>query len=92
MKLFQKVYRPGGVKHANQLFSSGSGKEAMVSADMEIARQRIDVDVRHICLKWSRRGVEKTILHNINAKFPAGEVTAIMVRKSASVGIILRFN
>ncbi|KAG8951402.1 hypothetical protein FRC04_006173 [Tulasnella sp. 424] len=84
------VYRPGGVKHANQLFSSGSGKEAMVSADMEIARQRIDVDVRHICLKWSRRGVEKTILHNINAKFPAGEVTAIMGPSGAGKSSLLQ--
>ncbi|KAG8896745.1 hypothetical protein FRC01_011637, partial [Tulasnella sp. 417] len=84
------VYRPGGVKHANQLFSSGSGKEAMVSADMEIVRQQIDVDVRHICLKWSRRGTEKTILHNINARFPAGEVTAIMGPSGAGKSSLLQ--
>ncbi|KAG8923585.1 hypothetical protein FRC00_006062 [Tulasnella sp. 408] len=84
------VYHPGGVKHANQLFSSGSGKEAMVAADMEIVRQRIDVDVRHICLKWTRRGTEKTILHNINARFPAGEVTAIMGPSGAGKSSLLQ--
>lgn len=55
----------------------------MVAGDMEIIRQRIDVDIRRVSLRWSRRESSKQILQSINARFPSGEVTAILVRRES---------
>ena len=61
-----------------QIISSDRGKE-VTGTDLDIARQRIDVEVKGLGFSWVRGSTRKEILHNINAKFPAGQVTAILV-------------
>ncbi|KAG8903628.1 hypothetical protein FRB99_002933 [Tulasnella sp. 403] len=84
------VYHPGGVKHAAQIATSGRGKEAMVPDSVEIARQRIDVEVRGLSLTWSRRGTSKSILRDISSRFPSGEVTAILGPSGAGKSSLLQ--
>jgi hypothetical protein len=54
---------------------------------MDLVRARIDVEAQGLGLKWIRawpgsankKRVEKVILEDVNIRFPAGEVTAILV-------------
>lgn len=52
---------------------------------MNIARQRIDLEVKDLELSWFRVGFgplkkqQKTILQEINFRAPAGQITAILV-------------
>lgn len=79
-----KVWHPGGVRHAAQVDGS-TGKESLVQSDMNIIRQRIDLEVKDLELSWFRVGFgplkkqQKNILQEINFRAPAGQITAILV-------------
>ncbi|KAG8931848.1 hypothetical protein FRC02_002035 [Tulasnella sp. 418] len=84
------TYHPGGVKHAMQVVSLDRGKEVAIGGDLDISRQRIDVEVKGLTFSWNRRNNRKTILHNVNAKFPAGQVTAILGPSGAGKSTLLQ--
>jgi len=54
----------------------------VINEELDISRQRIDVEVRQLGVKWVKRRNEKPILRNINARFPSGQVTAVLVSYS----------
>jgi ABC-type transport system involved in cytochrome bd biosynthesis fused ATPase/permease subunit len=78
------VYKPGGVHYARQVDPSDLGKDSALSSDMDISRQRIDVEVRNLELTWAKTSLltqkktEKRILNDVSAVFPSGQVTAIL--------------
>lgn len=81
-----KVYYPGGVKHAARMETSSKEKPAAAS-DMDIVRAKVDISVRGLAFAWVRSSFgklaprrEKKILANVNAHFPAGKLTAVLVR------------
>ncbi|CDZ97680.1 Pleiotropic drug resistance proteins (PDR1-15), ABC superfamily [Phaffia rhodozyma] len=95
--LILQVYHPGGVKFASQVSPEGRGKESAVTGDMDISRARINVEVRHISLSWYRRSFwpffessNKTILKDISAVFPAGQVSAIIGPSGAGKSTVLQ--
>ncbi|KAF8688664.1 P-loop containing nucleoside triphosphate hydrolase protein, partial [Rhizoctonia solani] len=73
------VYKPGGTRYARKIDPSDAGKGPVVHSDMDISRQRIDVEVRNLGLKWIKTGLvtrkktEKRILNDTNAVFPSGQ-------------------
>jgi hypothetical protein len=74
------VWKPGGVRHAQRIASGAKGKEH-TSAEIDLARAKVEVRaenvqlnfVRRLCPSWKK--TETPILTNINAVFPPGEVT-----------------
>ena len=72
-------WKAGGVKHASEMDSGHRGKTADVAGGT-MKRERMDVDVRGLCLVWHRRRRQqgKVILDNVSLTFPAGEVSAIL--------------
>lgn len=84
--LFSKLFAAGGVKHAQQIESNDNGKDLLVSGAIDVPWARVHVEVRGLGLSWARRALypfissaNKDILQDINIRFPAGEVTAILV-------------
>lgn len=83
------MYKPGGIKHAAQIDHNADSKTRDVPSDMDLIRTRIDVEAQGLGLKWIRawpgsqkkNRVEKVILQDVSIRFPAGEVTAILVSK-----------
>jgi ABC-type multidrug transport system ATPase subunit len=85
----------GGVRHASEIDSHFRGKTADV-ADSHMARDRIDVAVRHLSFAWERRGrgiaknARRPILDDVSASFPAGEVSAILGPSGAGKSTLLQ--
>ncbi|KAB5589912.1 hypothetical protein CTheo_6655 [Ceratobasidium theobromae] len=90
------VYEPGGVRYARQIDSSDLGKDNALTSDMDISRQRIDVEVRNLGLTWTklstlgRQRTEKRILNGVSAEFPSGQVTAILGPSGAGKSTLLQ--
>ncbi|KAJ1301061.1 hypothetical protein OPQ81_003479 [Rhizoctonia solani] len=90
------VYKPGGTRYARKIDPSNSGKDPALHSDMDISRQRIDVEVRNLGLTWAktslftRKKTEKRILSNVNAVFPSGQVTAILGPSGAGKSTLLQ--
>ncbi|QRV93619.1 ABC transporter [Ceratobasidium sp. AG-Ba] len=90
------LYKPGGVQYARQIDSPDRGKESAVTSDMDISRQQIDVEVRHLGFTWTKtsyltRGrAEKQILKDVSAVFPSGKVTAILGPSGAGKSTLLQ--
>ncbi|KAG8742395.1 hypothetical protein FRC10_001577 [Ceratobasidium sp. 414] len=63
---------------------------------MDIARQRIDVEVRDLGFRWTKTSLltrsrtEKQILRGVSAVFPSGEVTAILGPSGAGKSTLLQ--
>jgi len=77
------------VKHAQQIEDKDKQKDALVSGAIDVPWARVNVEVQGLGLTWSRRplyplvsSAQKKILHDVNIRFPAGEVTAILVSYS----------
>ncbi|KAJ7642282.1 P-loop containing nucleoside triphosphate hydrolase protein [Mycena rosella] len=96
--LVLQFYKPGGVKHAAGGASESQGKESALTGDMDIARAKINVEIRSIVFKWVkgslpfglRTAEEKPILSEITSFFPAGEVSAILGPSGAGKSTILQ--
>ena len=79
-----KVWRPGGIHHAARI-DGPKGRESLAKSDMNISRQRVDLEVKDLGLSWFRPGSgplkkqQKDILQAINFRAPAGQITAILV-------------
>ncbi|GAB1520353.1 hypothetical protein RhiTH_003427 [Rhizoctonia solani] len=90
------VYKPGGTRYARKIDPSDAGKGPAVHSDMDISRQRIDVEVRNLGLKWIKTGLvtrkktEKRILNDVHAVFPSGQVTAILGPSGAGKSTLLQ--
>ncbi|CAE6514119.1 unnamed protein product [Rhizoctonia solani] len=90
------VYKPGGTRYARKVDLSESGKDPALYSDMDISRQRIDVEVRNLGLTWTktslltRKKTEKRILSGVNAVFPSGQVTAILGPSGAGKSTLLQ--
>ncbi|KAG9082294.1 hypothetical protein FS749_006963 [Ceratobasidium sp. UAMH 11750] len=90
------VYKPGGVQYAGRIDSSDRGKESTVTSDMDISRQRIEVEVRDLGFTWTktslltRNQTEKQILRGVSAVFPSGKVTAILGPSGAGKSTLLQ--
>ncbi|CAE6438340.1 unnamed protein product [Rhizoctonia solani] len=90
------VYKPGGTRYARRFDPSDSGKETATHSDMDISRQRIDVEVQNLGLTWTktslftRNKTEKQILSDVNAVFPSGQVTAILGPSGAGKSTFLQ--
>ncbi|KAG9101294.1 hypothetical protein FRC06_003213 [Ceratobasidium sp. 370] len=90
------VYKPGGVQYARRIDSSDHGKESAVTSDMDISRQRIDVEVRDLGFTWTKTSLlmrsrsEKSILRGVSAVFPSGKVTAILGPSGAGKSTLLQ--
>ncbi|KAJ7037530.1 P-loop containing nucleoside triphosphate hydrolase protein [Mycena alexandri] len=95
--LILQFHKPGGVKHAGGGPES-RGKESALTGDMDIARAKIDVEIRNASFKWVRtslplglrRAQEKPILSEITSFFPAGEVSVILGPSGAGKSTILQ--
>ncbi|ELU45266.1 ABC transporter protein [Rhizoctonia solani AG-1 IA] len=91
-----QVYKPGGTRYARKIDPSDAGKGPAVHSDMDISRQRIDVEVRNLGLKWIKTGLvtrkktEKRILNDVHAVFPSGQVTAILGPSGAGKSTLLQ--
>ncbi|WVQ83463.1 hypothetical protein IAT38_005604 [Cryptococcus sp. DSM 104549] len=85
----------GGVKHASEIESQQRGKGTDVE-ESHVTRERIDVAVKHLSLKWTRRGRgaikyrSKTILEDVSVNFPAGEISAILGPSGAGKSTLLQ--
>ncbi|CAE6447201.1 unnamed protein product [Rhizoctonia solani] len=90
------VYKPGGTRYARKIDPSDSGKDPAAHSDMDISRQRIDVEVRNLGLTWTRislltrKKTEKRILSDVSAVFPSGQVTAILGPSGAGKSTLLQ--
>lgn len=84
-----EVYRAGGVRHASEIDSHHRGKQADVT-ESKMTRDRIDVETRGLELTWRRRGASRTILHDTNVSFPAGQVSAILGPSGAGKSTLLQ--
>ncbi|KAG8774795.1 hypothetical protein FRC12_001829 [Ceratobasidium sp. 428] len=90
------LYKPGGVQHARQIDPSDRGKETVVTSDMDISRQRIDVRVNNLGFMWAKTSffrrirTEKQILRDVSAVFPSGQVTAILGPSGAGKSTLLQ--
>ncbi|KAG8839536.1 hypothetical protein FRC18_010315 [Serendipita sp. 400] len=88
-------WKPGGVKHAAKL-GSRNGKEALPESDMDIIRQRVDVEVKGLGLSWKRPGFlflkrqQKRIIDNVTFQCPSGQITAIIGPSGAGKSSILQ--
>ncbi|KAG8836185.1 hypothetical protein FRC17_009528 [Serendipita sp. 399] len=93
--LLLAFWKPGGVKHAAKI-GSHNEKEALPESDMDIIRQRVDVQVKGLGLSWMRPGFlflkrrERRILDNITFSCPAGKITAIIGPSGAGKSSILQ--
>jgi hypothetical protein len=73
-------HKPGGVRHAQRVASGAKGKEH-TSAEIDLARTKVQVQIEDVKLTYVRRlfpswkRVEIPILTNVNATFPPGAVT-----------------
>ncbi|KDQ16857.1 hypothetical protein BOTBODRAFT_30755 [Botryobasidium botryosum FD-172 SS1] len=90
------VYHPGDVKHAARIDPDSKAKSSGTS-DMDVVRARVDIEVRDLSFRWIRPSLasiterqEKTILENVNARFPAGKVTAILGPSGAGKSTLLQ--
>ncbi|KAJ6548866.1 P-loop containing nucleoside triphosphate hydrolase protein [Mycena capillaripes] len=92
------THSPGGVKHAVGGGPASRDEESALTGDMDIARAKIDVEIRNTSFKWVRPGLplglrkpdEKKILNEISSFFPAGDVSAILGPSSAGKSTILQ--
>lgn len=73
------------MKHAARIDSSNKDRP-IAPSDMDVVRARVDIEVEGLSFSWVRpslgklaQGKEKSILSNVNAHFPAGKVTAVLV-------------
>ncbi|KAF8310725.1 P-loop containing nucleoside triphosphate hydrolase protein [Clavulina sp. PMI_390] len=92
-----QFFDAGGVKHAQQIDDKDSGKDVLVSGDIDVPWAKVDVEVRGLGMSWSRRGIppftssaSKDILQDVNTRFPAGEVTAILGPSGAGKSSLLQ--
>ncbi|BGP02838.1 ATP-binding cassette transporter snq2 [Rhodotorula toruloides] len=97
-------YHPGGVKHATQHAPSKQSDSHNSRTKGEFAdliktksKRSVDVAVNDLRLVVSRRGLgrksgndEKVILENVNASFPAGQVSVIMGPSGAGKSSLLQ--
>lgn len=77
------------MKHAQQIEDNDKQKDTLVSGAIDVPWARTNVEVQGLGLTWSRRPIyplvssaRKEILHDVNIRFPAGEITAILVGHS----------
>ncbi|CUA67200.1 hypothetical protein RSOLAG22IIIB_07262 [Rhizoctonia solani] len=90
------VYKPGGTRYARKIDPPDSGKDPAAHSDMDISRQRIEVEVRNVGLTWkkisllTRKKTEKRILSDVSAVFPSGQVTAILGPSGAGKSTLLQ--
>ncbi|KDN46584.1 hypothetical protein RSAG8_04237, partial [Rhizoctonia solani AG-8 WAC10335] len=90
------VYKPGGTRYARKIDTFDLGKDPAIRSDMDISRQRIDVEVRNLDLIWTKKSLftrkktEKRILSDVNAVFPSGQVTAILGPSGAGKSTLLQ--
>ena len=80
------MYHPGGVKHAVRV-ESGPRRKELTASDMDVVRAKVDIGVRNLSFRWVQSSLGHTkrkeiILSHVNAQFPAGQVTAILVYHS----------
>ncbi|KAJ6548881.1 P-loop containing nucleoside triphosphate hydrolase protein [Mycena capillaripes] len=96
--LILQFHKPGGVKHTVGGGPESRDKESALTGDMDIARAKIDIEIRNTSFKWVRPGLplglrkpdEKKILNEISSFFPAGDVSAILGPSSAGKSTILQ--
>ncbi|GAA6063063.1 hypothetical protein JCM10212_003008 [Sporobolomyces blumeae] len=98
-------FHPGGVKHASQVATKDKDravddlteKTEKEKAALDATKERVDVVVDNLQLvvrqrQLKKRGekVEKVILENVNARFPAGQVSVIMGPSGAGKSSLLQ--
>ncbi|KAF8305817.1 hypothetical protein DL93DRAFT_2232864 [Clavulina sp. PMI_390] len=92
-----QFFNTGGVRHAQRIDNEDNQKDILVSGDIDVPWVKVDVEVRGLGMSWSQRGVppftsptSKDILQDVNIRFPAGNVTAILGPSGAGKSSLLQ--
>lgn len=95
--LLLQFYHPGGVQHASQSVTSRKPAENEQEKAVVTSRTSVDVAVENLELTvstgspWSRKSAKpKQILANVDAFFPAGQVSVIMGPSGAGKSSLLQ--
>lgn len=89
------IYPSSGQKHAREIESGHRGKGVDVHQS-KMVRERIDVEIRGLSLVWKRRkcgpvsAKRKVLLDDVSARFPAGEISAILGPSGAGKSTLLQ--
>lgn len=81
--LLLTVHHPGGVRHAARINTEVASKD-LAYPELDLVRQAVDVEASNVKLRYASRALpnfkleEKAILANMNARFPSGQVSAVM--------------